>query len=306
MTEGLLCFFKRSLDVGLVDVQYRDCQLSSLVDIILRASKENRVVLGDGMTSGQYSFGALETLLYSEWNDFEDNPSLKGIGFNTYLRFVDCFTVNPCPKEISNHAYKAYLQRKGYIGLAKFGIPAILLPYTYDYQSYNNWQADWYRIKPSNITWSADSPFLPNIEYVEKVLEDELVRAGKYEYTVGDAQNSRVHKLAITFHDKVMRMKGPQMKSYTQEIGGKICLGNAYIYEQQLSERESKACGKDRTIYSIEKMGVKQYISLDFAHGMFEFHDNKGKHLGEFHFDGSLNKLADSTGKHDLKTLHYG
>lgn len=303
MTEGLLCFFKRSLDIGLVDAQYRDRQLSGLVDIMLRASEENQVVLGSGMASCQYSFGALERLLYSDWNDFENNPALKGIGFNTYLRLIDCFTINPSPKEISNQAYKAYLNRKGYIGLAKFGIPAILQPYTYDYQSYNNWQADWYRMNPSEITWSADSPFLPNLEYVETVLEEELVRAGKYDYTVGDAQESRVHKLAIAFHEKVMRMKGEQTKPYTLEIGGKICLGNAYTFEKQLSENERKACGAPRSIYSIEKEGVKQYISLDLAHGMFEFHDNKGVHLGEFHFDGSPNKSANSIGKHDFKTI---
>lgn len=304
MTEGLLCFFKRSLDVGLVDVQYRDCQLSGLVDIIQRASEENQVVLGEKMTTCMYSFGALETLLYSEWNDFEKNPVLQGIGFNTYQRLVDCFTVNPCPKEINNQAYKAFLMRKGYIGLAKFGIPAILLPYTYDYQSYNNWQSDWYRMHPSDITWTVDSPFLPNMEYVEKVLEEELVKAGKYEYTVGDAQNSRVHKLAIAFHDRVMRTKGPQMRSYTQEIGNIICLGNAYTYEKQLSENESEANSREpRSIYSIDKNGVKQYISLDFAHGMFEFLDHKGKHQGEFHFDGSPNKPADPTGDHDFKTI---
>lgn len=304
MTEGLLRFFKRSLDVGLVDVQYRDCQLGGLVDIVQRASEENRIVLGAGMTDCQYSFGSIGTLLYSEWNVFKNNPALKGIGFNTYQRLIDCFTVNPCPQEINNQAYKAYLKRKGYIGLAKFGIPAILLPYTYDYQSYNKWQSDWYRMHPSDITWSADSPFLPNMEYVEKVLEDELVRASKYEYTLGDAQNSRVHKLAITFHDKVMRMKGAQLRSYTQVIGGKICLGNAYTFEHQLSVEESKAHGGDpRSIYSIEKNGVKQYISLDFAHGMFEFLDHKGKHQGEFHFDGSPNKPADPTGEHNFKTI---
>lgn len=304
MTEGLLRFFKRSLDIGLVDTQRRDSQLSGLVDIMLRASKENQVALGDGMTSCLYSFGTLEELLYSEWSDFKNNPNLKGIGFNTYQRFVDCFTINPCPQEISNQAYKAYLKRKGYIGLAEFGIPAILQPYTYDYQSYNDWQADWYRMNPSDITWSAGSSYLPNLEYVEKVLEEELVRAGKYDYTIGDAQDSRVHKLAIAFHDKVMRMKGPQMGPYTQEIGGKICLGNAYRFEKLLSENESNAFGgAPRSIYSIEKNGIKQYISLDFAHGMFEFHDKRGVHLGEFHFDGSPNKPADSTGKHDFKTI---
>ena len=32
-----------------------------------------------------------------------------------------------------------------------------------------------------------------------------------------------------------------------------------------------------------------QFISIDFGHGMFEFHDENGEHQGEFRFDGSQN-----------------
>lgn len=304
MTEGVLRFFKKSLDVGLVGIKERDSQLNGLIDIVLFATNENQVVLGDKMTGAQYSFGSLSDLLYSEWDNFKNNSCLKGIGFNTYERLIDSFTINPCPREMSDQDYKALSKRKGYIGLAQFGIPAILRPYTYDYQSYNDWQADWYRNHPQDIEWTVENPFLPNLQYVEEVLEDELIKHKKYEYTAEAGGESRVHRLAIAFHEKVMRMKGGQRKSYTIEIGFKICCGNAYTFEHTLSEDESKANGGDtRKIFSIVKKNKKQHISLDTAHGMFEFHDENGHHLGEFHFDGSMNSPADSTGKHDLKTI---
>lgn len=304
MTEGLLRFFKRSLDVGLVGTNNRDSQLNGLIEIMLLAYNENQVVLGEKMSGAQYSFGSLTDLLYSEWDAFKNNSYLKGISFNTYERLIDSFRINPCPREMSDQDYNALSKRKGYLGLAQFGKPPILKPYTYDYQSYNNWQADWYRNHPQEIEWTIENPFLPNLQYVEKVLEDELIKHKKYQYTAENGEESRVHRLAIAFHDKVMRVKGGQLKSYTKEIGSKICCGNAYTEEPKLSANESKANGgATRIIFSIVKNNKKQYISLDTAHGMFEFHDENGHHLGEFHFDGSMNSPADSTGKHDLKTI---
>ena len=53
--------------------------------------------------------------------------------------------------------------------------------------------------------------------------------------------------------------------------------------------------------HGIIKDGKKQYISLDFHKGMFEFHDEKGIHLGEYFFDGTRNKGAEES--HNLRTL---
>jgi len=52
---------------------------------------------------------------------------------------------------------------------------------------------------------------------------------------------------------------------------------------------------------AIIKNNEKQYNSLDFHKGMFEFHDEKGRHLGEFLFDGTMNKEAQRN--HDFRTL---
>ena len=68
-----------------------------------------------------------------------------------------------------------------------------------------------------------------------------------------------------------------------------------------MSTNEQKDCGSLREIYVIMKDGKNQYISLDFHKGMFEFHDEKGIHLGEYLFDGTPNEEAKKS--HNLRTL---
>ncbi len=47
--------------------------------------------------------------------------------------------------------------------------------------------------------------------------------------------------------------------------------------------------------------GKKKYISIDFKHGFFEFHDYRGDHLGEYRFNGEFNSEADPS--HNLKSV---
>jgi hypothetical protein len=100
-----------------------------------------------------------------------------------------------------------------------------------------------------------------------------------------------------------MRQQGPNLAAYTIEIGGKIAKSNYYEYDAQLSANETRAAGNSlRTIYKIIGNGGQlKYISLDHLHGMFEFHNFKGEHLGEFKFDGSFNSKAEPD--HNFRTI---
>lgn len=42
----------------------------------------------------------------------------------------------------------------------------------------------------------------------------------------------------------------------------------------------------------INRDGKRQYISLDFAHGMFEYIDSHGNHIGEYRLTGDFNSSA--------------
>ena len=94
---------------------------------------------------------------------------------------------------------------------------------------------------------------------------------------------------------------GGEKQGYSYKVGGNICESNYYQFEQRLSSAEQQCCGAQRYIYSILKQGQKQYISLDVEKGMFEFYDEYGKHIGEYHYDGTRNTEAKPS--HNLRTI---
>lgn len=93
------------------------------------------------------------------------------------------------------------------------------------------------------------------------------------------------------------------MEAYASKIGGEICRYNYYTYEKELSNLERQYAKSLREIYSIvNRNGNLQFISIDFGHGMFESHDENGKHQGEFRFDGCTSNKG-SSANHDLKCV---
>jgi hypothetical protein len=56
---------------------------------------------------------------------------------------------------------------------------------------------------------------------------------------------------------------------------------------------------KKRNIFFNGKL--EKYISIDYEKGAFELHDLKGKHLGEYNYQGDLISGADLKGGHDIR-----
>ncbi|MDE7160125.1 MAG: hypothetical protein K2O24_04700 [Muribaculaceae bacterium] len=186
-----------------------------------------------------------------------------------------------------------------------------------------------YRHHNDEIDWTGrvgeiKKEFIPN-----RVRTDELLRLGidrhvralvdeeatREKWTQEERQarfDSRVEEIKrpwrgespeITFHREVMNHKGGTISAKAVDFGGMICEANFYVFEQDLTAAETEAAGGSmRRIYSLTGHdGKKQYISIDCKHGMFEFHDHRGNHLGEYRFNGEFNSGADPS--HNLKTL---
>lgn len=101
-----------------------------------------------------------------------------------------------------------------------------------------------------------------------------------------------------------MAHKGAERYAYAEKIGKQILKINGYMYETELSQREQVAAKSLRSIYSIiNKSRYKQYVSIDFEHGMFELINHLNDHLGEFRFDGTYN--SDPEPDHAFKTLRW-
>ena len=133
-------------------------------------------------------------------------------------------------------------------------------------------------------------------------IKEELFDEADYHINEDITQPLKINAIVLLFHRVVMAsFKHTEMTAYCREIGKKVCEVNYYQHEKDLSNKEQQHCKSLRCIYSITKNGQKQYISLDFHKGMFEFHDESGRHLGEFLFDGTWNKKAEES--HNFKTL---
>jgi len=172
---------------------------------------------------------------------------------------------------------------------------------------WEHWKIAWYSLHQDAIFWPNgvdDNLFLPNLRYSNKILLSEITKKETHDFK----ENSKKvffdrSNIGLSFHDNVMRSQGSNLAAYTIKIGGEIAKANFYNYDAVLSNNETRAAGNSmRSIYKIlGEDGLFKYISLDHRHGMFEFHNYKGEHLGEFKFDGSYNSEADVS--HNFKTI---
>lgn len=253
-----------------------------------------------------FSYGTFYPNFYNmTWNEFQACPSLKGIGQRAF-ELMQGFCQNPNVATLIDEA--AFDRKDEPRALTGYSNPQAYPVFVGDRMAWEMWHRKWYAEHPSDIDWEATyNDWLPRLDLVLEILRREL-RAKFREEGLAQAEIelylSRIENkdVANVFHDEVMRFKGGQLEAYASKIGGEICLRNYYTYEAELSVLERQYAKSLREIYSIvNKAGDIQFISIDFGHGMFEFHDKDGKHQGEYRFDGSFNSVAEDN--HSLKCI---
>ncbi len=274
----------------------------------------------DLMYHKQFSFGVgLYTLFTMSWPEICATPSCAGIEEMTYNLLHNALWYKP----VINEGYH-YDQLPEPKALAKFREVGDASTFVTNINSWKEWHASWYRAHQDQISWvdGKCNDLLPFVDYAIDVMRDELVKQKKFYIEQRNASSdsslyiteikeidSALHsggsnKSAIThaFHSLVMARKGQEMRAYACEVGGKILEVNGYTHDVGLSAAEHNASNAPRRIYTIvNRNRNKQYVSLDFGHGMFEFYDQHGTHLGERRYDGSFNSEADPS--HNLKTI---
>lgn len=274
-----------------IEEELRDKTISDFLKMKDCAEKENdKFYATDSTYSHNYSYGNLfSDLIFSSWMEIKEKPSLRGIKQITYSLLQESF--KHYPKALNTDAdFNMLPEPKTNAGFRKNNNPET---YICDIESWTEWHQNWLTTHQELIDWSlSENDLFPNPQAIKDIITAELRKHGRP--ITGD--------IVTEFHDKIMRHKGTELKAYAEDIGNKICLRNCYVYEEELSKAEKEQSGSYRKIYSIlNKDKKKQYISIDFAHGMFEFLDDHGSHKGEFRFDGSHN--SDPEIDHSLKTL---
>jgi hypothetical protein len=74
---------------------------------------------------------------------------------------------------------------------------------------------------------------------------------------------------------------------------------NGYTFNQPLSSHNQKVYKSLRAIYEAGQGNRKIYLSTDFEKGRFEVCDYRGKHLGEYNWNGE--KTGDEKDKHGIR-----
>lgn len=299
------CLLIKGLELGEIPEKERDgafAEFGQLVDLFHRSKVQ--VYKQSGLSAQCFSYGTIYDLIYLPWCEFSKKEAFKGISQTTYQMVVAMSMQHPeLGKEVTDEDWGGKEMPKTAYGMVK-GV-SDGGGYLTERQEWQELRARHYRSYPGSYVWGRnDDDFLPNRFYSNQLLEEEILKSNHREEYEKAKGGKMQNVLSTFFHDYVMRGQGTDIAAYTKKMGARICETNYYQYEHELSAKESEIHGHTmRAIYStMNKNGEKQYISLDFKHGMLEYHDKKGRHLGEFRFTGLKN--ADGEVSHDLTSLY--
>ena len=249
----------------------------------------------------QYSYGTFFfDFLLKSWPEIIAKPELRGVSSTALSLYQSIlFAIPNLIQIISSKEEFEILFSGAHNGHSGFKFPNPPSPYVCCLDTWQHWKILWLVNHQFEILWEKNTDnFLPNKEHSDSILWHEVIKHSNEDKLYKYKGNK-----AITFYEEVMKMKGPETEAYTIEIGKKIAEANYYKYESKISDNERDLAGGSlRTIFSLfNRNSMLQYISLDHRHGMFEYHDSNGNHLGEYKFDGSYNSEAQPS--HNLKTL---
>jgi|GEM_PF-970956 hypothetical protein len=331
---GNILLTQEGLETSTIEKEKRSERLRNFYEMIDQAMKAgDSCFITEAASQHQYSYGEyFPKFLHLSWDEFQKIESLKGIKQQVYEYITTGFQNRFTPSRLKDEdVFEQKALPRGRGGFEHSDSPEEFLC---DLPRWEKWHCDHLTAHPDEIRWDENSPFIPNMEAVYKILKDEVLIYIKQEYKERmakvknseqeiseqeikkiwselyvkkvDSQGGRSpmkgKAIVLFFHRVVLPSKNKkEMTAYCREIGGKVCQANHYQHESELTNCEQQTSHSLREIYSIVKNGVKQYISFDFHKGMFEFHDEKGNHLGEFMFDGTENKGAEKD--HNLRCL---
>jgi hypothetical protein len=287
--KGHLLVTEVSLETISIDKAERDRCVRDFFYMKEHAEREHdRFYALESLYSHIFSYGLFyPNFANLTWEDFHNCKSFEGISQTTH-QLLTGFCQNLGFKSIGSRGdFNRLSEPRTESGFKN----NTQLDLVHDIASWEHWHNEWYRSHQDQIDWSlAINDWMPRPDRIISILKEELKRNldSKTFDRIADAD------VPLAFHDKIMRTQGNRIHAYANSIGTALCLANYYKEEPELSSMEQRASESFRKIFSIiNSHGKQQFISIDFAHGMFEFLDENGTHLGEYHFDGTFNSPAD-------------
>lgn len=299
VVKGNILIATEGFETANINEYNRDRAVRDFYEMKSNAERNNdRFYALESLFTHQFSYGEYYPgFMNLTWQEFQSKNSLKGIEETTYeLMHTFC----QCPSITQLCDEHTFLQKDEPRVFAGYCNPQKRTSFINNKDNWEEWHRTWYVAHQDKIDWhNVNNKWFPRMDLINAIIMRELYANLKE----SEIQSIDKNKFVVAFHEKVMRKQGCNLSAYAESIGSEICVKNYYKEEIELSKIEQQAAGNSlRKVFSIiNSCGEQQFISIDFKHGMFEFHDGKGCHLGEYHFDGTYNADSDST--HDLKCL---
>lgn len=159
------------------------------------------------------------------------------------------------------------------------------------------------------INWEKNNHFfLPNVEYSNLYLAERANTKFDTDLKEKKKQIAIGSKYYCDSGYKTDTKNGSK-EANADQVGSEVARRNFYQFERELTQAEEKLRHHSlRKIFSLTKDQNKIFISIDFEKGYcFEVCNEKGKHIGEFRFDGIENgkdgSTEDASGNHDIWAL---
>lgn len=296
--KGSLLVTADELETAYIPEKERDKAVLGFYDMKSEAERHHdRFYVLEEVYTHPFTYGEFyPSFMNMSWKEFQECKTLKGISQTTF-EMMQSFCKNPVIATLGSEA--EFMIKEEPQARSGYSNPTGTSVFVKDLGSWEEWHRKWNVVHQDQIDWTGvDNNWLPRPDLVHWILRRELI------VNLGKEEAERIDDCDVVsvFYERVMRRKGGKIEAYASSIGGEICQCNYYRHESELSTLERQYAKSLRDIYSIiNQEGKIQFISIDFLHGMFEFHNDKGDHLGEFRFDGSPNSVAE-TG-HSLKCL---
>ncbi len=288
----------------------------SIMIMHIHHQKDN-LYLDEKCYSTPYSYGLFfQKFLYADWNTFQHNKSLKNVSQNTYQLWHNCALEHPSlGTYISHDSWQKMNATKTEGGFKRPFIPTGS-SFIYNWTKWIDWKSMYYRNNQKEVKHTVGKTiYLPHLHYsnlylVGFILSNKQVTLSKKERnllqsferdTKGTKIDEVIEAINTIFYERILKHKGQgEKEALIREIGTRICNINAYKGDNSLNKINRTQCSL-RSIFSLKNTFGTFYISLDYAHGMLEFLDYRGVHLGEYRFTGQQNSPADKQGGHNIK-----
>ena len=317
---GSLYLYDEDFELANISADKRDEVVLKFFEMKSKAAQDTFCATYELLYEKQFSYGkGFHSLYAMNWSEMCANPSCAGIKQTTwtYLQYEYWNKPTICQVE----SYESISEPKTY---AKFKEDGDDVCFVSDYLTWKVWHAQWYQTHQTQIHWEDGrcNDLLPFVEFATDILKSELLKLRAHYVK----EQERLHDeercvreireidgflskeqmehftIADGFHSLIMAHKGSERYAYAETIGKQVLEINGYIFEDELTQREQEVAKSLRSVFSIiGKDGHKQYVSIDFEHGMFEFINHLNVHLGEFRFDGTYNSGSEQD--HAFKTL---